>query len=146
MLEKKPKKIRSIISCINIKNIGLILLIILVTTLPIVFIFIFALERTWADGLSIAAVLCLCLSLLAIIFKFSQFKTFHKLKQMFQINKQNKEEFTKLEQQQMKVLNISFKPKKYNSLDNKSFYFIFCITLIYGFIILLVSVPFLFIT
>lgn len=143
MLEKKFKKNNLIINYFNLKNLIYIFCFVSIITTSTVLIFVYALNREWFDGLSVSAILCIGISLLAIIFKFSEFKTIHKLKAIFEIKKENKEYFTKLEQKQMNILNISFKRNK-EKRDKKHFYFIFLSILTYGIVILLISLPFLF--
>lgn len=115
----------------------------LLLTIPLVLVFVFVLNRTWADGLTVASIIYIGVGLLIIIFTIAQFKTITKIRGLFQIKKENKEDFTKLEKAQMQVLNISLKSKKESSSRKQLFpYLMGTMFLIYGIIILLIGLPF----
>lgn len=115
--------------------------------IPFVLIFIFSLKKNWADGLSVAALLYICFSLLSLVFNISQFKSLEKLKKLFIIKKENNEKLLEFEKQQMKILNI--KEVDEEKKEQKIIYlqrtrFLSCFGLIYGIILLIISLPFLF--
>lgn len=126
---------------LNIKDV-LFALPFILFTIPIILIYLFVLKRRWFDGLSIAAVFFIGISLLCIFFNKAKFNHFLKIKNFFIIKKENKEEFTKFEKQQMNLLNINFKKNFKHKKKNKSLIFHFTL-LIYGIIILIISIPFL---
>lgn len=130
----------------SITNILLVIFISLLF-IPFILIFIFLLKRSWADGLSVAALLYICLSFLALVFNVAQFKTFNKLKKLFAIKKENNERLLDFEKKQMKLLNI--KEVDEETKEQKIIYmqrtrFLSCFGLVYGIILLIISLPFLF--
>ena len=81
-----------------IKNKNCIIYAFIFSLLVIPFIFIFiSLNKSWADGMSVAALIYICLGFFIIILDISNFDTFNKLKKLFQIKKENNEKLTKYE-------------------------------------------------
>ena len=112
--------------------------------IPFIFIFT-SINRTWADGMSVAAIFYIGISILVLIFKEAKFETWKKLKNLFTIKKENNEPFTKFEKTQMSVLNIdqSITKKKKNTHNNGTI-MIAIVMILYGIILLCVSLPFIF--
>lgn len=130
---------------LSLKNL-LICLSYMFLTFPFLMLFIFGLKKTWYDGLSVASIFYIGISLLSIIFHFAQFKTFSKIKNLFVVKKENNEKLTKMEKQQMRILNVKYdKLEEEKKVNDSSISFISIILLIYGLILLIISLPFLFI-
>ena len=109
--------------------------------IPFIFIFI-SLNKSWADGMSVAALIYICLGFFIIILDISNFDTFNKLKKLFQIKKENNEKLTKYEKMQMKILNINDEKQKIS--NNKISKFLSWYIIAYGIILLIISLPFIF--
>lgn len=109
--------------------------------IPFIFIFI-SLNKSWADGMSVAALIYICLGFFIIILDISNFDTFNKLKKLFQIKKENNEKLTKYEKMQMKILNINDEKQKISNKKISKFLSWYIIA--YGIILLIISLPFIF--
>ncbi len=109
--------------------------------IPFIFIFI-SLKKSWYDGMSVGALIYICLGFFIIILDISNFDTFNKLKRLFQVKKENNEKLTKYEKMQMKVLNINDEKKKGN--NKKMIRFLSWYIISYGIILLIISLPFIF--
>lgn len=109
--------------------------------IPFIFIFI-SLNKSWADGMSVAALIYICLGFFIIILDISNFDTFNKLKKLFQIKKENSEKLTKYEKMQMKILNINDEKQKISNKKISKFLSWYIIA--YGIILLIISLPFIF--
>ena len=109
--------------------------------IPFIFIFI-SLNKSWADGMSVAALIYICLGFFIIILDISNFDTFNKLKKLFQIKKENNEKLTKYEKMQMKILNIDDEKQKISNKKISKFLSWYIIA--YGIILLIISLPFIF--
>ena len=109
--------------------------------IPFIFIFI-SLNKSWADGMSVAALIYICLGFFIIILDISNFDTFNKLKKLFQIKKENSEKLTKYEKMQMKILNIDDEKQKISNKKISKFLSWYIIA--YGIILLIISLPFIF--
>ena len=119
-----------------------------VFTIPFVLIFVFVLDKKWFDGLSVAGAIYIAISLLAIIFNFAQFKHFQRIKDFFVIKKEDKQPLTKFEQEQMRILGVKYDKIESENIEQKDLtrsYFLAFVFLVYGLIILIISLPFLFI-
>ena len=111
------------------------------SVIPFIFIFI-SLNKSWADGMSVAALIYICLGFFIIILDISNFDTFNKLKKLFQIKKENNEKLTKYEKMQMKILNIDDEKQKISNKKISKFLSWYIIA--YGIILLIISLPFIF--
>ena len=111
------------------------------SVIPFIFIFI-SLNKSWADGMSVAALIYICLGFFIIILDISNFDTFNKLKKLFQIKKENNEKLTKYEKIQMKILNIDDEKQKISNKKISKFLSWYIIA--YGIILLIISLPFIF--
>ena len=111
------------------------------SVIPFIFIFI-SLNKSWADGMSVAALIYICLGFFIIILDISNFDTFNKLKKLFQIKKENSEKLTKYEKMQMKILNINDEKQKISNKKISKFLSWYIIA--YGIILLIISLPFIF--
>ena len=126
-----------------IKNKNCIIYAFIFSLLVIPFIFIFiSLNKSWADGMSVAALIYICLGFFIIILDISNFDTFNKLKKLFQIKKENSEKLTKYEKMQMKILNINDEKQKISNKKISKFLSWYIIA--YGIILLIISLPFIF--
>ena len=126
-----------------IKNKNCIIYAFIFSLLVIPFIFIFiSLNKSWADGMSVAALIYICLGFFIIILDISNFDTFNKLKKLFQIKKENNEKLTKYEKMQMKILNIDDEKQKISNKKISKFLSWYIIA--YGIILLIISLPFIF--
>ena len=126
-----------------IKNKNCIIYAFIFSLLVIPFIFIFiSLNKSWADGMSVAALIYICLGFFIIILDISNFDTFNKLKKLFQIKKENSEKLTKYEKMQMKILNIDDEKQKISNKKISKFLSWYIIA--YGIILLIISLPFIF--
>lgn len=126
-----------------IKNKKCIIYAFIFSLLVIPFIFIFiSLNKSWADGMSVAALIYICLGFFIIILDISNFDTFNKLKKLFQIKKENNEKLTKYEKMQMKILNIDDEKQKISNKKISKFLSWYIIA--YGIILLIISLPFIF--
>lgn len=126
-----------------IKNKKSIIYAFIISLFVIPFIFIFiSLKKSWFDGMSVAALIYICLGFFIIILDISNFDTFNKLKKLFQIKKENNEKLTKYEKMQMKVLNIDNEKQKVKNKKINKFISWYIIT--YGIILLIISLPFIF--
>lgn len=126
-----------------IKNKNCIIYAFIFSLLVIPFIFIFiSLNKSWADGMSVAALIYICLGFFIIILDISNFDTFNKLKKLFQIKKENNEKLTKYEKMQMKILNINDEKQKISNKKISKFLSWYIIA--YGIILLIISLPFIF--
>ena len=140
-------KFRNYKKYFNLSNL-IIFVVGILFTIPFVLVFVFALNKSWYDGLSVAGAIYIGVSLLAIIFNFAQFKHFQKIKDFFVIKKEDKQPLTKFEREQMRILGVRYdqvEPKEKAQKDLKKSYFLALTFLIYGLIILIISLPFLFI-
>ena len=126
-----------------IKNKKCIIYALIFSLLVIPFIFIFiSLNKSWADGMSVAALIYICLGFFIIILDIFNFDTFNKLKKLFQIKKENSEKLTKYEKMQMKILNINDEKQKISNKKISKFLSWYIIA--YGIILLIISLPFIF--
>ncbi|MBR3832294.1 MAG: hypothetical protein IKJ72_01540 [Mycoplasmataceae bacterium] len=133
----------------KIKNI-LFCLVISLFCIPLILIFVFSLNKKWYDGMSVSALLYILFGILILIFDFAKFQPFKKLKTFFKIKKENSEQFTNWEKTQMKVLDISFsnkenKEKNEKLINKQTIIFVSIFMIIFGIILLFVSIPFIFI-
>ena len=98
------------------------------------------------DGMSVAALIYICVGILIIVFDIAKFQTWTKLKNLFAVKKENKEELTNFEKSQMKVLNIKVddETKKNNEQKKEMFRFLAIAFIVFGLVLLLVSLPFCF--
>lgn len=133
----------------KIKNF-LFCLIISLFCIPLILIFVLALNKKWYDGMSVSALLYISFGMLILIFDFAKFQPFKKLKNFFKIKKDNSEKFTNFEKIQMKVLDISLSNKvqqKENEkiINRQKNIFISIFMISFGIILLFVSLPFIFI-
>ncbi len=139
MLNKIKKITKEII---NIKNIVIIFCVSLLV-IPFVVIFI-VLNKGWANGLSTAALLYICCGILILILDIAHFDTLNKLKRIFAIKKENKEKLSEFEKMQMKLLKIEDDEKKKKN-NKKIIKFVSWYSILYGTILLIISLPFIFI-
>ncbi|MBR2055884.1 MAG: hypothetical protein IJ970_02465 [Mycoplasmataceae bacterium] len=130
----------------KLKNI-LFCLVISLFCIPLPLIFVFSLNKKWYDGLSVSALLYILLGMLILIFDFAKFQPFKKLKTLFKIKKENSEQFTNFEKIQMKALDISLNNKEKNEkiINKQRIIFVSIFMIIFGIILLFVSIPFIFI-
>lgn len=115
-------------------------------TLPMVLIFVYALNRQWYDGLSVAGALYIGLGLLSLVFNFAEFQHFKKVKNLFVIKKESNQPLTKIERRQMRILGVKYdeeNPEEKKVVDKGKRYFRASLFLIYGLILLVISLPFL---
>ena len=92
--------------------------------------------------MSVAALIYICLGFFIIILDISNFDTFNKLKKLFQIKKENNEKLTKYEKMQMKILNINDEKQKISNKKISKFLSWYIIA--YVIILLIISLPFIF--
>ncbi len=116
--------------------------------LPFVLIFEFVLNKKWFDGMSVVAIIYICLGFLIIVFSIAEFKTWTKFKNLFAIKKENNEQFSNFEKMQMKILNIDNNVKEDDEVTKSKrkdvFRFVAVFMIIFGIILLIVSLPFVF--
>ena len=146
-MSDKQDKFRNYKKHFSINNL-IIFMVGAVFTIPFVLIFVFVLDKKWFDGLSVAGAIYIAISLLAIIFNFAQFKHFQRIKDFFVIKKEDKQPLTKFEQEQMRILGVKYDKTESEKTEQKDLtrsYFLAFVFLIYGLIILIISLPFLFI-
>ena len=146
-MSDKQDKFRNYKKHFSINNL-IIFIVGAVFTIPFVLIFVFVLDKKWFDGLSVAGAIYIAISLLAIIFNFAQFKHFQRIKDFFVIKKEDKQPLTKFEQEQMRILGVKYDKTESEKTEQKDLtrsYFLAFVFLIYGLIILIISLPFLFI-
>ena len=146
-MSDKQDKFRNYKKHFSINNL-IIFMVGAVFTIPFVLIFVFVLDKKWFDGLSVAGAIYIAISLLAIIFNFAQFKHFQRIKDFFVIKKEDKQPLTKFEQEQMRILGVKYDKTESEKTEQKDLtrsYFLASVFLIYGLIILIISLPFLFI-
>ena len=135
--------LRKYFSTRNIVSIFLIALLVV----PFILIFQFGINKKWYDGMSVAAILYLCFGVLLWIIDIAQFNTWTKLKKLFSIKKENNEKLTNFELTQMKLLKTDTNEQNENNKKEKnknSIHFISFFQIIYGLILLCISLPFIF--
>ncbi len=116
--------------------------------IPLILLFIYVANRSWYDALSVGSIIYFLLGLLIIIFNIAEFKTLTKLKGLFAIKKENKEELTSFEKAQMKALNLNKDAEEKVESDFKKqkrkamFRFVAVFMMILGVILLSISLPF----
>ena len=143
----KDRRLKNYKKYFNFNNL-IIFIVGAIFTIPFILIFIFVLNKKWFDGLSVAGAIYIAVSLLAIIFNFAQFKHFKRIKDFFVIKKEDKQPLTKFEQEQMRILGVRYNKTDSENIKEKDLtrsYFLALVFLIYGLIILIISLPFLFI-
>ncbi|WP_022935360.1 hypothetical protein ACJA28_00150 [Mesomycoplasma moatsii] len=120
------------------------------TIFSIIFIviFVYVLDKHWYDGMSTSSIIYIGLGFLLIIFDIAKFDTWNKLKKLFVVKKENNERFTKFEKTQMTILGIKDIDEEKKEKKKKmrlKIRFVSVFMIIYGIILLCISLPFVFI-
>lgn len=119
----------------------------LLFSIAFIMLYIYGINKKWYDGMSVCGMIYALLGLLMIILDIAKFDTWYKLKKLFQIKKENNEELTKFEKQQMKILNLKDDEEERKIKKEKSKItrrFVAYSMIIFGLIILIISLPFCF--
>lgn len=120
----------------------------LLPTIPLELGFVYGLNKSWYDGLSVAAAFYIGIALLVIICNFAEFQHFKRIKELFVIKRETTHQpLTKFEQEQMRLLGVNYDkltPDQRRPKDKGRRYFLAALFLIYGLVLLMISLPFLF--
>ncbi len=126
------------------KNNMLIISFFIFISIPIIIGLSLGLKREWFDVISITSIFYILLPILSMIFSLGEKGIFRKALDLFkfkEIKEMKSKSFTEAEKKQLKAFDMANEEEKKKNSDNSNVFFISITLMIYGLILLLITIP-----